>query len=147
RNERVAHLVISNPAAFLRREDPALFFDSGNDAFDCRSHIVECDTAPITARSHDRRFIYEIGDIGACESRRHRGNPVEIKGGIEDYPPHMDLEDLEASFAVWPVDQHLAVEAPGPQQSGIEDFRPICGAKQNDTGRRIEAIELGEELI
>ena len=49
--------------------------------------------------------------------------------------------------AVRPVDQHLAVETPGPQQGRIEHLRAIGGAEQDHAAARIEAVELGEQLI
>ena len=36
---------------------------------------------------------------------------------------HVHLQDLDAALLVGPVDQHLAVEAPGAQQRRIEDLR------------------------
>src|SRR5580704_272421 len=59
----------------------------------------------------------------------------------------MDLEDLQPARAVRPVDQHLAIKTPGPQQGWIEHLRAIGGADQDYAARRIEAVELGEQLI
>ena len=59
----------------------------------------------------------------------------------------MDLEDLDAALAVGPVDQHLAIEPAGAQQRRIEDFRPVGGGQQDDAGARIEAVELGQQLV
>ena len=59
----------------------------------------------------------------------------------------MNLQDLHAALLVGPVHQYLAVEPTGPQQRGVENFRPV-GGRQNDEPRaRIEAVELDQELI
>jgi hypothetical protein len=46
-----------------------------------------------------------------------------------------------------PVDEHLAIEAPGPQQRRVQDLRPVRRAEQDDAAGRIEAIELDEQLV
>ena len=45
------------------------------------------------------------------------------------------FENLDAALAVGPIDQDLAVEAAGPQQRRIEDFRPVGRGEQDDAGR------------
>ena len=59
----------------------------------------------------------------------------------------MDIEDLDAAPAVGTINQNLAIEAPRPQQGGIEDFRPVGGRQQDDAAAGIEAVEFGQELI
>ena len=78
---------------------------------------------------------------------RQPGDLVEIDAVREAHLGDMNLEDFQPARAVRPVDQHLAVEAPRPQQGRIEHFRAIGGAKQDHAGARIEAVELGEQLV
>src|SRR5258708_10685929 len=60
---------------------------------------------------------------------------------------HVTLQDLPAALLVGPVPQSLAVEPAGPQQRGVENFRPV-GGRQNDEPRtRVEAVELHQQLI
>ena len=59
----------------------------------------------------------------------------------------MDLENIQPALAVGPVDQDLAVEAPGAQQRRVEDFRPVGRGEEDHADARIEAVELGKELI
>src|SRR5271169_1331961 len=59
----------------------------------------------------------------------------------------MHREDLLAAALVWPIDQDLAVEPPGAQQRRIEDLRPVGRSEQDETARRIEPIELGQQLV
>ena len=37
----------------------------------------------------------------------------------------MDAQDGQAANLIRTIDQHLAIEPTGPQQCGIQDFRPI----------------------
>ena len=46
-----------------------------------------------------------------------------------------------------PVDQHLPVEPPRAQQRRIEDLGPVGGRQQDHADPRIEAVELGEQLV
>src|SRR6516225_11091095 len=59
----------------------------------------------------------------------------------------MHHEDLLAAALVRPIDQDLAVEPPGAQQRRIKDLRPVGRGEQDETARRIEAIELGQKLV
>ena len=48
---------------------------------------------------------------------------------------------------VGPVDEHLAVEAPGPEQGRVEDVGAIGGRENYETARGVEAVHFDEELI
>ena len=60
---------------------------------------------------------------------------------------HMHLQNFEPPIAFGSIDKHLAVETAGTKQGRVENFRPVCRGKQYDTGRGVETVELGEELI
>ena len=57
------------------------------------------------------------------------------------------LEDLAAAVPVGPVDDDLAVEAPGPEQRRVEDVRPVRGGDEDDVVLHLEAVHLDEELV
>ena len=59
----------------------------------------------------------------------------------------MHFEDVLAALAVGPVEQHLAIEAPRAQQRRVEDFRTVRCRKQNHAHRRVEAVELAQQLV
>src|SRR5262252_11003225 len=59
----------------------------------------------------------------------------------------MYLQDFQPSGSVGAVDHHLAVKPSGPQQGGIEHLRAIGGGEQDHARARIEAVELGEQLV
>jgi hypothetical protein len=59
----------------------------------------------------------------------------------------MHLQDCDAIFLVWAVDENLAIEAPGAQQRGVEYLRPVGGGEENDADRWIEAVHLHQQLI
>jgi len=59
-------------------------------------------------------------------------------------------KDLLPPQPVRPLHRHAAVEAPGAQQRGVQDVRPI-GRGDADDGRRLlvrlKAIQLGQKLV
>jgi hypothetical protein len=56
-------------------------------------------------------------------------------------------QNVRTSLPVWPVDQHLTIEAPGAEQRRIEYLRAIGRGKNDDADARIEAIHFCEKLI
>jgi len=59
----------------------------------------------------------------------------------------MNLENRQPPGLVGAIDQHLAIEAPGPKQGGVQNLRSIGGRQQNDAGTGIKAIEFGQQLV
>src|SRR5271167_108329 len=59
----------------------------------------------------------------------------------------MHSEDLFSPLLVRSIDQDLAVEPPGAQQRRIENLGPVGRREQDEAARRIEAVELGQELV
>ena len=59
----------------------------------------------------------------------------------------MDLQDIQATFIVGPVHQHLTVEATGAKQGLIEDFGAVGGGEDDQPDRAVEAIHFGEQLV
>ena len=57
------------------------------------------------------------------------------------------VEDLLAPDAVRPVDDDLAVEAPGAKEGRVEDVGPVGGRDQDHVVLHLEAVHLDEELV
>ena len=57
------------------------------------------------------------------------------------------LENLLPPSEVGTIEDHLPVEAPGPEQRGVEDLRPVRGGQDHDALLGVEAVELREQLI
>lgn len=45
---------------------------------------------------------------------------------------HMNLEDLDTPLLVRSINEDLAIEPPGTQQRGIENFRPVSRCEQHN---------------
>src|SRR4029079_4439620 len=66
---------------------------------------------------------------------------------VERLALDVDLEDLQATLNVRPVEDDLPVEAARAQQRGIEDCRPVGGGNDDDVRVRVEAVHLDEDLV
>ena len=131
----------------MRVEQTALALRSGHDPLYGGGEIGHGDLVGATAGGDDRRLVHQIGEIGAGEPGRDCRHLVEIDIGGKLDPLDMDSEDRFAPFPVGTIEHDLTVEAAGPQQRRIEDFRPVGGGEQNDALAWIEAIEFGQELV
>ena len=59
----------------------------------------------------------------------------------------MDLQDRLAAADVGPIDQHVAIEAAGPQQRRVERFRPVRGGHHDHAAVGAEAVHLDQQGV
>ena len=71
----------------------------------------------------------------------------EIDRRIKLHIARMDFEDRFTAVDVGPIDYDLPIEAAGPQQGLIQNFRRIRRRHDDDARGSIEAIHLGQELV
>ena len=101
----------------------------------------------ITRRGQERRFVHEVREVRAGESGRLPCQHAQLDILLERLALRVDLEDHLPSAAVWPVEDHLAVEAPRPQQRRVEDVRAVCRRDDDHIRVRVEAVHLDEDLV
>ncbi len=101
----------------------------------------------VAARGEDRRLVDEVGEIGTGEARRLLRDLIDGDRLVEWLALRVDAQDLHAALHVRAIEDHLAVEAAGAQQSRVEDVRPV-GRRDHDHARvRVEAVHLDEDLV
>ena len=71
----------------------------------------------------------------------------EVEISRELHLLRVQLEDFRPSLDIGTIHQDLPIEAPGTEQRGVEDLRPVGGGHDDDSLIRIEPIHLGQELI
>ena len=91
--------------------------------------VPDGDVFRAAAGGENGRFIDEVCQIGASEPRSECCDVVEFYLGIQGDFPDVDLQNIDATTFVGPIDQNLAVETSGAQQGRIEDLRPV-GCRQ-----------------
>ena len=139
--------MVGHDVSLMGVEDAVAFFQAGDNAFDRLGEIVQFDAFGGAAGGEQGCFVDEIGEVGAGEAGGERGDHLD--GGLRRQADlqDVDLKDLHPALLVGTIDQHLAIEAAGAQQRGVEDFRPVGGGQQHHAGLRIEAVEFAEQLV
>ena len=127
----MAALVIGRRPLLLGRQDHRLALRSEHDAV---TGVLEVDPFDLLGPATDgdeRRFVDEVGEVGACEARRLAGEDGEIDAGIERLPLGVDAEDLLPATEVGPIHHDLAVDM---ILQGIREFaRDFNGILITDT--------------
>jgi hypothetical protein len=143
----MSHLVKRDDLPLLGIEQAVALLQPRDHAFDRVVEVGHGDRLAVTPSRQQCCFVHEIGKIGAGESRRQRRHRFRIDVGGEMNFLHMDFEDFDAPLLVGTVDQHLAVEAAGAQQRGVENFRPVGSGEDDEARARVETVELDQELV
>ncbi len=147
RNDGVAAFVIGGEELFLLGHHQRLAFGAhhhlvlGVLELDLRDHPL------VASRRHQGRLVDEVHEVGAGKAGRAARDGFEIDVGGEWNLAHVNLEDLLAADHVGIGHDHLAVEAAGSQQRGVEHIRPIGRGDQNDAFVGLEAVHLDQQLI
>ena len=92
-------------------------------------------------------LVDEVGEIGTDEAWRLRRYHREIQARSQLHGADMHFQNFLPSFEVGTVENDLTIEAARPQQSGVQDFRPVGRRQDHDTFLGIEAVKLCEELV
>ena len=116
-------------------------------ALDGLGEIGSSNRVGASARREQGRLVDEIREVGARESGREPRDLGGVDVAGEHDLPQMDCEDRNAALLVGSVDEHLTIETSGAKQRRIEDLGPVRRREQHEPLARVEAVELGQELI
>ena len=103
--------------------------------------------ALVAPRRHQRRFVDEVGEVGAGEARRAARDGLQVDVGRERHLAHVNFENLLAADHVRIGHDHLAVEAAGAQQCRVENVGPVGRGDEDDAFIRLEAVHFHQQLI
>ena len=81
RDERVPHLVIGDGAPLLLVQQAVLLLQPGDDALDAFVEVLQCHLGGAAARGEQRRLVHQVGELGAGEAGRERGDLLRIDVG------------------------------------------------------------------
>ena len=99
------------------------------------------------ARGEQGRLVDDVGEVGAGEAGRAAGDHLGVDVGADAHLLDVDVEDLLAAHHVGVRHHHLAVEAAGAQQRGVEHVGPVGGRDQDHALVGLEAVHLDQELV
>ena len=96
----------------------------------------------------DRRLVERVGELGAGHPGRLAGHVGQVEVGPQRLSLGVRAQDRLAAVAVRRRDQHLAVEAPRPQQRLVE-LVDVVGGGDHDHRPRVllEPVELDQQLV
>src|SRR5882724_1932084 len=115
-HERVAHLVVGDDVPLLLGQHAAALLESRHHAVDGFLEIRHLDGVLFLSRGQQRRFVHDVGEVGAREAGRTRGDDGELDVGRQHDGARVQSQDGLAPSDVRLVHHDLAVEAPGAQQ-------------------------------
>ncbi len=146
-HQRMAHFVHGHGAPLLVAEHALVALQAGDDALHGGGEVGHRHGVGAAPRGQQGRFVDQVGQVGAGKARRQRGHRVGVDIAAEVHFLEVHAQHIDTAFAVGPVDQHLAVEAAGPQQGRVEHLGAV-GRRQNHHARTgVEAVHFGQQLV
>ena len=99
------------------------------------------------AHGTKRRFVDEVCKVRADRARRRLGDfvKVDVLGKLDVL--RVDAQRLVSALQIRTVDDDAPVKAPGAQQRLVENLGAVGGSKNDDALARIEAVDLGKQLV
>ena len=135
-DQRVPGLVVGDRLLLALGDDHRAPLDAHQDLVLGVLEVDHLDDLLVLARGEERRLVDQVGQIGAREARRAAREHLEVDIGRQRDPPRVDREDLLPPLDVGPRHHHLAVEAAGTEQRGVEHV-----------GRLVAAIRITPSLV
>ena len=146
-HDGMTQLVVGHDFLFGGIDQAVFFLQSGHHALDGFFNLRHSETLFVAPDRQKGGFVDKIGQIRTDHAGGHAGDFFSIDNAFGFHLVEVDFQDVGPAAFVRSVDKHLAVEAPRPQQGGVQNLRPIGRGHQNDTDIRVEAIELDQQLV
>ena len=147
RHQRVAGFVIGRVALFGVAQDHGLALGAHQDLVLGQLEIDHHDDFAILARGIQRRFVHQVGQVGAgqarCAARQHGKIHVIAQRNLLG----VNVQDGFAPLHIGTAHHHAAVETAGPQQRRIEHVGTVGGRHQDDAFVGFEAVHLHQQLV
>ena len=145
--QRVAGLVIGGHALFGFRHHERAALGAHHHLVLGELELVHRDDALAHAGGEQRRFVDEVGEIGAGEAGRAAGDGLGVDIGGQRHLAHVNAEDFFAPAHVRVRHHNLAIEAAGAEQRGVQHVRTVGGGDQDDAFVGFEAVHFDQQLV
>ena len=143
----MARLVIGGHPLFIVGHDHRLALDAHQHLVLGVLEIAHRDHPLGTAGGKQRRFVDEVGKIGAREPRRAARNGAGIDVGRQRHLLHVDGKDLLAALDVGATDDNLAIKPARAQQCRIENIGAVGCSDDDDAFIGIETVHFDQQLV
>src|SRR6266511_2658800 len=131
----------------VRMHHAAFLLQAGDDTLDSFVEIRRLHGILALPRCQKSRFIDDVGEVRADESRSLCGDLGQVDRRRQFDFFGMEPENPLPPFYVGTVNQYLTIEPSGAQQRRVENFRPVGGGHDNDALIRVKSVHLSEQLI
>src|SRR5262249_34270543 len=101
----------------------------------------------ILSRGQNRRLIDQIFEIGAGKARGLPRQTLDRDILLQRLTAHVDVENGDAALNVGASQDHLALEAPRPQERRVERVGPVRSRDDDDICRGIETVHFDQDLV
>ena len=128
-------------------DDPGPSLRAGDHPVHGLGELLGGDQGLLASSGQDGRLVDQVRQVGAAEAHGLLGDGLQVGVLGQGLALGVHLEDLDAPADVGVVQGDLAVEASGPQESGVQDVGPVGGSQDDDVGVGIEAVHLDEDLV
>ena len=112
-----------------------------------RVEVLHAHVLRVLARGEQRRFVDEVGEVGAAEARRAAGDGHRLDVVGQRHPAHVHAQDLLAAPHVGQADDDLAVEAARAQQRRVEHVGAVGRGDHDHAFAAFEPVHLDEQLV
>ena len=119
----VAALVERHPLLLGVGQDQALAALAHEHPVPGRLEVLVLDDLGPAAHRVQGGLVDQVGQVGSAHARGAAGHLAEVDGRVDPLVLAVDLQDGEPLVEVGERHHDLAVEAPGPEDGGIEDVR------------------------
>ena len=125
----------------------ALLFEAQRHAIYGLLEVAHLDLVRVAPRGIQRRFIDDIGQVGAHHARRLGRDSFQIHVRADLELARVHVQDGLALLEIRPVQDHLPIEPPGAQQRRVQHLGRVGGRHDQHRLRRVEAIHFHQQLV
>jgi hypothetical protein len=147
RHQRVPGLVDGHGPLLLRQQDVGVLPPPEQNPVAGVGEVHRREYVPAGPDRENRRLVDQVGQIRPGEPGRPSGHDVQVDVGTELLALGVDLEDGAAFLLGGQGDDHLPIKPARAQQRRIQGFGAVGGRHHHHPGGRIEAVQLGQQLV
>ena len=146
-NQGVPAFMVSDSLFFIVVHHATFLFQTSRDSFNTIIELVHANRRLTATSCQQSGFVNQVGQISTGETRRNRGDAMQVDAFGQLDVLNVDFQDLFPSANVWSIHQHVSIETAWSHQCLVECFRSV-GRSHNDhaaVGR--EAIHFNQQGV
>ena len=146
-DERVAGFVISGDALLFVRDDHALALGAHQHFVFGQLEVGHRHNLLVVARRVQRRFVNQVGEVRAGESRSAARDHADVNVFAERNLARVNFQNAFAAAHVRSRYDDTPIKSAGSKQRRIQNVRTVGRSDQNHAVVRFKAIHLNQQLI